>query len=851
PGADIIRALADVADTVVRGVLELCAAQVRERKPVLGRVALCALGGYGRGELSPCSDLDLCLLYTKRLDAGIEQLNQRLLPCLWDLGFRIGYSLHSVKEALALSRKDPQVYTTYAQARLLAGEKDIFAKLKHLLRSVRGKELEALLESVAQREHPDRLPERYRDLYHPEPDIKENVGGLRDYHAARWMVLLRHGIGSFDELERLGMISSDEHLEGLEGLDFLWRIRNELHFSTGKPDNLLTFALQRQVTEAFGYGLPSPSASERFMQDYYTAARRTRRLLLVAARVCEHQAETALPEMPLPGRDGFAVHQGRLRAGADDPNWFVENPVRLMEIFWECARRRISLSRGTERRVAQHLHLVNDTFRTSAMVRRFFLAICSRPFHAGAALRQAAGAGLLGAYLPEFQAIHGIVRYADFHSYPVDEHTLRAIEALAEVPRLEGAIGSVLERALEHVRDPYVLVLAILFHDLGKATGEEHVEEGVRLARQICGRIGLGAEESERVAFLVQHHMLMTNISIYRDTDDPDIVNAFAETMQTDDRLRELLLVSYADLSAVGPGVWNEWKGALLLKLFLKAERILQGRAKVEEEAEFWRHPKAMAVPEHLPEGLREKSEHHLQALGERYLLAFTPEDIARHIVCLEEARATGLALECRAREETSMSEVVICTRDRHGLFAEMAGSFASQLIDVHNAAIFTTRDGFVVDCFTVRDAANGRPLTGHQFEALKKVLRDVLLGGKPVQALVDQSRRRLFALMQPRVPTGTRISFDNTSSRTDTVIDIETGDRTGLLYDIARALAERGVDFRSARIVTDARRVRDSFYVRMNDAKLEGATVQERVREALLEAILPMTLAGTQGDTQ
>lgn len=846
-GRNVLRMLTEAADTVVSGITECGLYATRNRTAMLSRIAICALGGYGRSELSPRSDLDVCLLYDGKLDRAIQELNSYIMPFLWDMGFQAGYTLHSVTEAMDLSERDPEVYTSYAQARLILGDPTTFARLRLLLADLRSRDTTDLLEHIRRRERPDKLPAEYADLYALEPDLKENIGGLRDYHAAMWMILITQGAMNLDDLEQLGHVSSNDCLEVAESLDFLWRIRNDLHFTTGKPENRLTFAMQRQVSQDFGYGDGTQEAIGRLMQDYYAAAQRVRWFFQTAIRICDQERGLDLADRAGPSRSQITVYRGQLCARTMDGKWFAENPARLMELIWECARRRVPLSYATECWVTDNLFLIGDTFRSSDVVRRYFVAICSKPLEAGRALRQAAKTGLLGAYLPEFQAIQGIVRYEDFHSYPVDEHTLRALESLAEIPKMKSSAAALLQRAMENIRDAHVLVLAILFHDLGKASGETHVEEGARLARAICARMGLSDEDGEHVAFLVKHHLLMINISFYRDTDDLDIVTSFAQTMKSEDRLRELLLMSFADLVGVGPNVWNEWKGALLLKLFLKAERVLLGRTDTPDQA-FWTLPKAADIKSRLPEHLHAELEPHLRVLGERYFFAFSAEDIACHLESLGEAAQTGLAVRCTAHAETEMSEVVVCTRDRRGLFSKIAGSFTSQLVDVQGAALFTRSDGWVVDCFTVRDAANRRPLTEAQFQAFDKVLRSVLLEGKDVQVYVDQARRRLFALLQPRAPVPTLIRFDNESSSTDTVIDIETGDRTGLLYDMSRALAVMGVDISSARIMTDARRVRDSFYVRIDQSKLEDRIIQVAVRAGLMEAIQPMTSAETKG---
>jgi len=845
-GANVLLALTQAADETVKGIVEFGLAPLPRRRQLMTRVAVCALGGYGRSELSPKSDLDICLLFEGQLDDDLSALNSFLVPFLWDIGFKAGYAIHTVAEAHDLARRDPEVFTTYAQGRLITGANTTFSRLKLMLAGLRDREIGAqVLAMLRRREHPAELHESYRDLYSPEPNVKESLGGLRDYHAAMWLIMLRHGQLTLDDLARLGYLSADEHLDVAEGLDFLWRVRNELHFHTNKSENTLTFALQRHVAQALGYGGQTQGAIERLMQDYYAAARRVRGFLRFAERICQHDVVVEAAE---PGGEestgALEVRDGKLFAGLNDPNWYAEYPPRLMEIYWSSARRRAPLSATTEQAVRDHLYLVNEAFQKSDVVRRFFSAICGRPLQAGSILRQMHTTGLLGAYLPEVAAVGGIVRYEDFHSYPVDEHTLRAMEAIAAIPDLGGTVGNFLQRTLEHVRDPHVLMLAILFHDLGKASGEEHVEEGVKLVQDIAARTGLPDDDAERIAFLVRHHMLMTHTSMYRDIDDPELVTQFAETMMSVERLRELLLLSYADLSAVGPNVWTEWKGALLVKLYLRAERVLQGQASAQVE-DYCKLPKALDVFAQAPVS-RPEAEEYLRGLGERYFFAYGPRTIVRHLECTLQARESGLGLLCEPHEDTGTSEVVICTRDRHGLFASIAGSFASQLLDIKSAALFTTPDGWVVDCFTVADAATRGPLSEAQVEDLHRVLRAVLIEQDNVQPYVDQSRRRLFALLQPHIPVRTGIHFDNAASRTDTVIDIEAGDRTGLLYDMVRALTDLGVDFMSARIVTDARRARDAFYVRMNGHKIENESQQVDIREGLAQAIAPLANAET-----
>ena len=841
-GRNIITQLTALADYLVRGIVRFGLSEVKGGEKLRHRIAICALGGYGRGELNPYSDIDLCLIYSGRLDSAIKQLNEYLVPMFWDVGFKMGYVMQEVSEAVTLAGSDLEVLTSYMHARLLFGDPTLFAKLDKGVLKVQERQKKVLLEHLRARVKPVKRASGAPDLYDPEPDIKENVGGLRDFHVASWIIRLDRGALTLDDLEKIGELMPEDNLQFQEGLDFIWRIRNELHFHSGKADNKLSFDLQKHVARAFGYGGESRQAIDRFMQDYYTAARSLRQLLQIVVGITEAAAPDS--SKAASERGHLAVAGGELVIGGKDPRWFAENPPRLMEVIWESGRHKVPLAHATREMVKKNIHLAGDAFRESDLVRRFFVALCSRPLQAGLALRQASETGLLGAYIPEFKDVAGVVRYEDFHSYPVDEHTLRALEALAAIPDMEGPVGRLLQVTLEHMREPHVLVIAILCHDLGKAGGEEHVEEGVRIARGICTRIGLSEEDTERIVFLVEHHMVMNHIAMYRDIDDLDIISSFAQTMRTADRMRALFVLSYADLSAVGPNVWTEWKGALLAKLYLKTEQILLGRAQAGDD--YWTLPKARAIEAEAPEAMKGAVTAHLQQLGERYFVAFTPEQVIQHMRCIEEAQVSGLAVRWVNHDETGTSDVVVCTRDCHGLFANIAGCFASQLIDVQRALVFSAPDGYVVDSFTVTDAMNRRPLTERQIQALREVLQSVLMEGTPVQDFVARSRNRLFALHQPRVPVTTRIRFDNAASRTDTVVDIETGDRTGLLYDIARVFAAHGVDLVSSHVVTDARQVRDSFYVRLGEAKIEDPAVQAAVRSELESVIRPLAVSDT-----
>lgn len=847
-GENVVRGLSQIADELLAGVFEFATYGAGKKKSnLLRRISLCAQGGYGRAQLNPHSDLDIVLIHEGRNDRLIKSLNEYVVPFLWDTGYDVGYAVRSIKETIALAKGDTKVLTSYLECRLIFGGTGPFARLCLAIRNLTPADMAASFAELKLRERDGGEAGDQRSLYAIEPNVKSGEGGLRDYHTALWLLKVAHGVSSLDEVAGLDLISPEERLELAEALDLMWRVRTELHFQAGKCEDRLTFEFQRSVAKAFGYIENESEDVRRFMEDYYSAARKLRRFLRMAARICHYAGASSMLASPRPESKEMTVEDGELYAGLSDPHWFEENPARLMSIFWECARQGVILSHPTERRVVENLSLVGEAFRSSNLVRRFFIALCNRPYQAGSALRQAAQAGVLPLYIPEFAAVQDIIRYEEFHHYPVDEHTLRAIEALADLPGMDGPIGACLRAALEHISDPYILVVSLLLHDLGKAFGHKHVEEGVELAYTIGARMGLAEEDIERIVFLVRHHMLMNGIAMYRDTDDLEIVQAFATTMKSEDRLRALFLHSYADMKAVGPNVWNDWKGALLMKLYLRAEKFLLGRGE-SAMPEFWTLPKADEVRARVEPGLARKVENHVRDYGERYFLAFPPDHIAIHMACIQEAEEGSVAVRFFKNEALDTTEVVVCTRDRSGVFAEMAGCFASQLIDVEKAALYTRPDGLALDCFTTVSASRKKPLTKAQRASMERVLRSVLMEHKTVEEYLEPSRKRIFALLQPAVPVPTRIAFDNESSRTHTVLDLESGDRTGLLYDIACAMAGQGVDVSSARIFTDARRVRDSFYITVNDSKIEDKQILAELEEALREAIHPRPAAKAEG---
>ncbi len=842
-GRQILKQLSETADILIEGVFLYALYDCNINRDIFNKISLCALGGYGRRELSPHSDCDLCFLHEEEIgNSVLEPLIQSFTTILWDLGLHVSISIYTVPEAIQIIEEDPKTYTSYLHIRNILGQSLLSEELKKGLKGISQNARAKVYDIIFQRIG-NAFSQSGKDLFSHEPDIKENAGGLRDYHATLWLLGLDNNFGSnLEDLERSGFVENNTYLSIVDSLDFLWKIRNELHFVKNKSWDLLTVEMQYHISQMFNYGDLPDDAIERFMEDFYSSAMKIRLFFEYVAHKVEQKnfpkTSLEISSSNIDEKSSYILYNGYLAPIIDDTNWFAENPVRIMELFWEVSRRKVPIGYTIQHWIQQNLDLINDSFCNNEVVSKYLLSICSKPFSAGFTFREMEKLGVLSKYLPEFGSIQGIVRYKDFHSYPVNEHILRAVESLETIPRLSGSVGDIFRKVLKEIEQPQFLVLSILLHDLGKVEGESHIEAGVHIARTICDRLGLNDEESDHVAFLVKNHQLMVNVALYRDIDDVDVVQAFASEVKMEEFLKELLIISYADLFAVGPNVWNEWKGSLLVNLYFKTIRMLRKeftKDLTEEEALV---EKIEQILEKVPQRNRSELEYHLNSMGSGYLDAFTPDEIIIHLDCLEEAIDKGLAVRCWSNENIGMSHLVVATRDKQGLFAQIAGCFASQLIDIYSASLYTREDGWVVDYFLVRDAPQHRPLTEGQIIALEKTLKSVILDGKDVQMLVDKTKTKLFALKKSLAPVQTYIRFDNDSSNKHTVIDIETGDRTGLLYDIASALFIMGLNIYKARINTGAYRVRDSFYVQFRDNKITHRILQSAIRAGLLESI-------------
>ncbi len=603
-GLQSVHAYAAFMDGFIESLYRVAVADARREGAAAAPLVLVALGGYGRGELHPLSDLDLMVIYDGELGTYVQRVTQGLLYALWDLGFQVGHAVRSLPDCLAMARTDFPSRTSMQQARFLVGDRRLFNRFRKVLaENVYQKDFAQFLDTtLAERD------QRYRKFggspYIREPNVKESAGGLRDMHEAMWLASTKFGTRTLRELSDKRLITQRERKAADEALTFLWRVRNELHFLSGHKNDVLSRDVQPQIAKNFGYVGDEVSLSvEKFMRDYYLHARVihrvSRRLIARCRETLAHRGAVQRRLRQEALADGVIVIDDQIHLAHPDGRAFREDPTRLMKVFWHGHRLGVELGIDVERAVEESLDLVDENFQRSAEVRELFLYICRSWGRVATTLREMHELGLLGRYLPEWRALTCLVQYDVYHRFTADQHSLLAVEhmeALApgQSPDYEG-----LARVVSEVERPDLLLLGMLLHDIGKGLGHGHVAKGIPLIQALTARLDLPAADADKVIFLVAQHLVMSHVAQRRDIDDPKTIEALATLCGTPEHLRMLYALTCADMRAVGPGVLTGWKARILEELYHRTLLRLTG-GQVEL-------PSRAAVAARVAEGLRDE----------------------------------------------------------------------------------------------------------------------------------------------------------------------------------------------------------------------------------------------------
>ncbi len=866
-GVETARLICGVTDEVIRCLYDFTTVHVfRARNPTEGeRLALMAVGGYGRGALAPYSDIDLLFVRPYKETAHIESVIEFMLYALWDLGFKVGHASRTVAECIKLSREDITIRTSILEARRLTGDEKLAADLHRRFRDevVRGTAQEFIAAKLKERD--ERHARAGASRFMVEPNVKEGKGGLRDLHTLFWIAQYLHPDDGLEAVLRLDMFQGQEVRAFIRAFDFLEAVRAHLHFTTGRPEERLSFDVQPEVARRMGYhdrprkGGDNTPAVERFMRRYFLIAKEVGTLTRAFSAKLEAENLKSEPRgllRILPGRGrpraviepGFLLEGGRL--GVEGPEVFDRDPVNLLRLFKIADARDLDLHPDAFTAVTRRLGLITSKVRRDPVAARVFLDILAHGRKARRTLELMNEAGVLGRFIPEFGHIVAQMQFNMYHSYTVDEHSLRAVGIINDIAAGRLAEDHPLATAvMPLIEDREALFLAMLLHDTGKGGVGGQEIAGARAARQACERLGLERGRIELVAWIVENHLMMSDYAQKRDLGDPATVVAFAAIVQNPERLRLLLVLTVADIRAVGPGVWNGWKGQLLRELYAATETVFRGGRTSDATGVARRRQEALAydarraLVEADPEAMAWAS-----AMEDAYFAAFSAEEHGEHAALARRAReGAGAAASGRIRADRNTTEVIVAARDRQGLFADLALAISACRGNVVGARIFTSSQGEALDVFSVQDGA-GAPFgtdSPRSMERLVVALERAALG----EAVESDPRRDTLVGRVSPFTLSPAVAIDNEASQSATVIEASGRDRPGLLEALARALSDQKLSIQSAHIDGYGERAVDAFYVVGADGQKladpdKVAAVRAKVAEAL-EADDPARRAG------
>jgi len=821
-GSEVMTTLTDVVDGLIieryRQVLRSTGGE--EAAAGSRRCCLVALGGYGRRELAPYSDIDVMFLYQPEAGNVASSLSAQVLHHLWDLGFQVGHSVRTVQDCLELGAADPTIRTSLMEARFLTGSPEFFQEFRRkYFRKVVSKGVDRFIDQ--------KVGERQKEyekfgatVYLLEPNVKKSKGGLRDANLLQWVGMARYGAATVQELADRGIVARNDYLAFSEARAFLWQVRALLHSHAGTAQEILTFDEQVWLAERFGYAdRPHLLAVEQFMQRYY---RHTMGLHELCTRFVERCRTVSLWDrvsrmLPTPRlEEHFSVVGNNLTVPSELRDMVLDSPELLLRLF-ELAR---SKSLVIETGLLEEIHRRADGIPAEAFhspeVNRTFLKILAGPRNVSSTLEAMHRAHLLEKIIPVFATVRGLMQFNQYHKYTVDEHSLLAVEraeALADA-------GGILSEVYGEIRRKDLLHLAVLMHDLGKGRAEDHSEVGKELAEEAAARLGFDEQETRTLVFLVHRHLLMAHTAFRRDPYDEKVLFTFARAVGTPDVLRKLLALTVADIAAVGPGVLTKWKESLLIELYLRAMAEVSGeRDSVVAPARLAKLAKdVVRDSEGLADGFLEAEwvEGQLRKFPPRYTYGTAPGRIAAHLSAVRRLRTGDVLAESHYSDTLGMSEYAVVTHNDlvPGLFSKIAGVMAAKGLQVLDAQIVTREDSIVVDTFQVSDPDYvGEPPRERQREIIQAIV-GTLKGHETVESLMARStrlpvHRRIPANRQP-----TEVQIDNETSDRATIIDVFAEDRQGLLFVITNTIFKLGLSVQAARISTRLDQVADVFYV-------------------------------------
>ncbi|MAU40464.1 MAG: [protein-PII] uridylyltransferase [Kordiimonas sp.] len=845
-GRSVVQAQSYLIDQIMRMLFDVTVEYVYRRpNPTKAeQISLVAVGGYGRGEMAPQSDVDILFLLPYKQTPWGEQVAEYMLYMLWDMGLKVGHSTRSVDECISQAKADLTIRTAMLEARYIWGDQNLFMDLrtrfdKDVVEGTGPEFVEAKLEERDQRH------QRMGDTrYVVEPNLKEGKGGLRDLHTLYWISKYVYKVHSVSEVVALGVLTPEEYKQFKKAENFLWTVRCHLHYLTGRPEERITFDVQTVLAERLGYrDHAGTSGVERFMKHYFLTAKTVGDLTRIFCAYLEDQHKRQprfrLPRLGMRNRtiDGFAVEGSRINFVDEDD--VLNEPVRLISIFKVAQDNDLDIHPQAMRVIHQNLKLVNSKLRRNPEANRLFLDIMTHQKAPDISLRLMNEAGVFGRFIPDFGRVVAQMQHDMYHVYTVDEHTIRAIGLLSQVEQGTLAEDHPLANEIIHkVLSRQVLYVAVLLHDIAKGRGGDHSVLGEEVAYKLCPRLGLSEAQTETVAWLVRWHLLMSNYAFKRDLNDPKTVEDFVKAVQSPERLRLLLVLTVVDIRAVGPNIWNGWKGQLLRDLYYAAEEVLLGG-----QAEASNQRRVSAAKKDLRESLSHWSDQKFDQYANRfydsYWTSLKLEEHARNALMVDSAEGdeSKLAVDFHVDNFQNITEMSVYALDHPGLFARITGALAVDGVSIQDARIFTTKDGMALDTFWIQDFNDTAVNKDAKLAKLRRTITDTLLGKIiPRDVLANKKPMNKRAQVFKVAPL---VLIDNKASNKHTVIEINGRDRPGLLFDLSQRMVDLNLSITSAHVATYGERAVTVFSVKdLFGHKITHPEKLQIVHDSLIEAI-------------
>jgi [protein-PII] uridylyltransferase len=837
-GRDICARRVDLVDVLLRHVFGAAARFAREQAgSSLTPLTLIALGGYGRGELNPFSDVDVMFVHGENsgeISPYAAEVVQQVLYLLWDIGFKVGHSTRSVKEAIQQANTDMLTKTAMLEARYLAGDTAVARLFRDRFRAECVKGFEREYVAARMEDQAARHAKHGNSVYMQEPHVKSGCGGLRDYQNLLWMTFFKEGALTTNHLVGKDWLSEADQRRIEAAYDFLLRVRTDLHYVSGRATDVLHLNFQEQIAKRLHYTHRAAQLrSEALMRDYYE---HTRNIFRVTERITEQFAAGAatdgarslfrfLPRPKVHETDlgEFVDRGGKLHA--KNASIFSRNPELLMRAFQLAQEQHLDFSPELEDLVSRNLRLVTKTFRYAKAPREIFRQMLARKGQVGCVLRLMHQVNFLGRYIPEFGPLTCLVQHEFFHRYTADEHTLVCIEKLDALTTTDNPKLTAYRELFEKLEDPHVLYLALLLHDTGKAVGARpHSEASAVFAQRAALRLQLSPEQRKSLILLVDHHVTMSNVAQQRNLDDPETIVEFGRIVRSQRNLDALMLLTLADGQGTSAEGWSDWKETLVWQLYHRTSQYLSDQAAFFAEQQIKRDSLQAAVARKLPEDFAEEIDAHFEFMPDNYFRAFGVTEIVSHAqlfrrflrnLYVDHGAPLQPIISWQPYPQKGHSTASICTWDGGQLLAKIAGSFSVIPLNILGADIYTRGDNVVLDIFRVCDLKSRAVTDESQFAQFESTLRKALADpGYDFGPLLEKARRKVAQRAALDLEFPTKIITDNKTHPAYTLIQIETPDRLGLLFDLLSVFGREGISISLSRISTEKGAAIDTFYV-------------------------------------